>query len=63
MQRFRRGSEFQRIKNILEYPDIRKGKLLGANAYLIDSRALLSAALMKMLTEPYSFVTDISKWL
>lgn len=57
------GSEFQRIADILEYPDIRKGKLLSANAYLIDSRALLSAALMKMLAEPYSFVTDISKWI
>lgn len=57
------GSEFQRIEEILEYPDIRKGKLLDANAYLIDSRALLSAALMKMLAEPYSFVTDISKWI
>jgi len=57
------GAEFQRIADILEYPDIRKGKLLNANAYLIDSRALLSAALMKMWAEPYSFVTDISKWI
>lgn len=57
------GSEFQRIADILEYPDLRKGKLLGANAYLIDSRALLSAALMKMLAEPYAFVTDISRWI
>ncbi len=57
------GSEFQRIEDILEYPDIRKGKLLNANAYLIDSRALLAAALSKMWAEPYAFVTDISKYI
>ncbi len=57
------GSEFQRIEDILEYPDIRKGKLLNANAYLIDSRALLAAALSKMWAEPYAFVTDISRYI
>ncbi len=57
------GSEFQRIKDILEYPDIRKGKLLHADAYLIDARALLAAALTKMRAEPYAFITDISKWI
>lgn len=57
------GSEFQRIEDILEYPDIRKGKLLSANAYLIDSRALLAAGLSKMRAEPYAFVTDISKYI
>ena len=57
------GSEFQRIEEILEYPDIRKGKLGEANAYLIDARALLAAGLSRMRSEPYSFVTDISKYL
>lgn len=57
------GSEFQRIEDILEYPDIRKGKLLNASSYLIDSRALLAAALSKMWAEPYAFVTDISKYI
>lgn len=57
------GSEFQRIEDILEYPDICKGKLLKANAYLIDSRALLAAGLSKMRAEPYSFVTDISPYI
>lgn len=57
------GSEFQRIEGILEEPDIRKGRLLSANAYLIDTRALLAAALLKMSAEPYAFVTDISKWI
>ncbi len=57
------GSEFQRIEDILEEPDLRKGKLLSANAYLIDTRALLAAALLKMSAEPYAFITDISKWI
>ena len=45
------GSEFQRIEEILEEPDIRRGKLLAANAYLIDARALFAAALLKMWAE------------
>ena len=57
------GSEFQRIEWILEYPDIRKGKLGEANAYLIDTRALLAAAVSKMSAEPYAFVTDISEYI
>ena len=57
------GQEFQRIEEILEEPDIRKGKLLNADSTLIDSRALLAAGLAKMRAEPYSFVTDISKWI
>lgn len=57
------GSEFQRIEEILEEPDLREGRLLAANAYLIDTRALLAAALQKMSAEPYAFVTDISKWI
>ena len=61
--RFRLGSEFQRIEWILEEPDIRRGQLGGAKAYLIDSRALLAAALFKMRADPYCFVTDISPWI
>ena len=47
----------------MEEPDIRRGTIGKANAYLIDSRALLAAALQKMLAEPYAFITDISKWI
>lgn len=57
------GSEFQRIEYILEFPDIRNGKLLSANAYLIDSRALFAAAIIKMRAEPYAFITDISAYI
>lgn len=57
------GSEFQRIEWILEEPDIHRGQVGGAKAYLIDSRALLAAALFKMRADPYCFVTDISPWI
>lgn len=57
------GQEFQRIGDILEEPDILRGKLLQANAYLIDARALLAVGLMEMRINPYAFVTDISKWI
>lgn len=57
------GSEFQRIGDLLEEPDIRRGTLGKGPATLIDARALLAAALMRMRAEPYAFVTDISKWI
>ncbi len=57
------GSEFQRVGDILEEPDIRRGRLLAADSTLIDSRALLAAALAEMRSNPYAFVTDISKWI
>lgn len=57
------GQEFQRLADILEEPDIRRGKVLQADAWLVDSRALLAAGLAKMRAEPYAFVTDISKWI
>ena len=56
-------AEFQRIEWLLEYPDIRKGKLGEATVFLIDTRALLAAALLKMSAEPYAFVTDISMYI
>ena len=57
------GQEFQRIGDMLEEPDILRGKLLCANAYLIDARALLAVGLMEMRVNPYACVTDISKWI
>lgn len=57
------GSEFQRIEHILQEPDLRRGKLLAADSYLLDSRALLASALAEMRSNPYAFVTDISKWI
>lgn len=57
------GQEFQRIGDILEEPDILRGKLLNASSCLIDARALLAVVLMEMRSNPYAFVTDISKWI
>lgn len=57
------GSEFQRIGDLLEEPDIRRGTLGEGPATLIDARALLAAALLRMRAEPYAFVTDISRWI
>lgn len=57
------GAEFQRIGDLLEEPDIRRDKLGEGPATLIDARALLAAALMRMRAEPYAFVTDISRWI
>lgn len=57
------GSEFGRIADILSEPDLRKGKVGAANAYLVDTRALLAAAISRMREDPYAFVTDISRWL
>lgn len=57
------GSEFQRIGSLLDEPDLRRGKVLGAEGTLIDARALLAAALTEMRSNPYAFITDISKWI
>lgn len=57
------GSEFQRVETLLEAPDLKKGRLGAANAYLLDTRALLAAALSAMRAEPYRFVTDISSYI
>ena len=57
------GSEFQYIKNILEYPDIKTGKVGEADCFLVDANALLEKAVAKMKQEPYYFVTDITPYL
>ena len=57
------GQEFQRVGDMLEEPDIRRGMLLSAQSCLIDARALLAVGLMEMRSNPYAFVTDISKWI
>ena len=51
--------EYQRIENILAYPDIKKGKVGQANCYLIDASALLTKALEKFKENEFYFVTDI----
>jgi aminoglycoside 3-N-acetyltransferase len=51
--------EYQRIKDILEYPDIKTGKVGQAECYLIDAAALLAKAKEKLRENQYYFVTAI----
>ena len=49
--------EYQRIKDILAYPDIKTGKVAMAGCFLIDSRALAEKALAMLREDPYCFVS------
>jgi len=57
------GSEYQYIKNILEYPHIKTGKVGEADCFLVDAGALLEKGIAKMKHDPYYFVTDITAYL
>jgi aminoglycoside 3-N-acetyltransferase len=52
------SQEYQRIKDILTYPDIRAGKVGQADCYLINASALLEKATEKINENPYWFVTE-----
>ena len=54
------NQEYQRIKNILEYPDIRRGKVGRADCFLINAAALLSKAIEKIKENLYYFVSESS---
>ena len=49
--------EYQRIKKILKFPDIRTGKVWQADCFLIDASALLTKAIEKIKNNPYYFVS------
>jgi aminoglycoside 3-N-acetyltransferase len=51
--------EYQRIKDILDYPEIKTGKVGQAECYLIDSAALFTKAKEKLCENQYYFVTDV----
>ena len=51
--------EYQRIKDILDFPDIRTGKVGQADCYLVDASALLEKALEKFTENPYFFVSSL----
>ena len=51
--------EYQRIKDILEYPDIKTGKVGQADCCLIDASALLKKALEKFRENQFYFVTEV----
>jgi len=51
--------EYQRIREIVTYPDIRTGKVGKADCTLIDAGALGEKALEKLHGDPYFFVSRI----
>lgn len=57
------GAEYQRIKKILAYPDIKEGKLGEADCFIIDAKCLFEKAKEKFKEAPYYFVTDISAYI
>ena len=50
--------EYQRIKEILKFPEIKKGKIGQADCFLIDASALFKKASEKFKENIYYFVTD-----
>jgi len=49
--------EYQKIKDILEYPELKKGKVGKADCYLIDAKALVKKALEILKEDIYYFVS------
>jgi aminoglycoside 3-N-acetyltransferase len=49
--------QYQRIKDILHYPEIKTGKVGQADCFLIDSTALAEKSLEKFKKDPFYFVT------
>ena len=54
-------TEYQRIRNILHYPDINIGKVGQADCFLVDATILAEKAIKEIKKNPYYFVTDIRK--
>ena len=53
--------EYRRIREILEYPDIRTGKVGNADCYLINASRLLEKAKEKFNENPFYFVIRTSE--
>jgi aminoglycoside 3-N-acetyltransferase len=51
--------EYQRIIDILTFPDIKTGKVGQADCYLFEASRLLEKALSKFLEDPYWFVSQL----
>jgi len=51
--------EYQKIKDILQYPDIKTGKVVQADCFLFEAAALREAALEKMKEDIFYFVSVI----
>jgi len=50
------AQRYVRVGNILEYPDIKHGWVLGAECYLIDTRRLWELGYKRMMEDPFYFV-------
>ena len=53
--------EYQKIKDLLRYPDIKTGKVGQADCFLIDSAALKKEALIKLKENLLYFVSKINQ--
>jgi aminoglycoside 3-N-acetyltransferase len=51
---------FDRLKNVLEGDSLREGKLLEAQAHLVDARAMWEQAEVALRDDPYYFVERIA---
>jgi len=51
--------EYPRIRDILEYPDIRTGPICAAQCTLIDSKKLKTAAIKRFRKDIYAFVSPV----
>jgi len=51
--------EYPRIRDILEYPDIRTGQICSAPCTLIDSKKLKTAAIKRFQKDIYAFVSPM----
>ena len=52
------AQEYQKIKDLLEYPEIRTGKVGEADCFLFDAAALANRALEKFRENPLYFVSE-----
>jgi len=57
------GAEFQRIKKVLKWPDIKRGKVGKATCFLVDATALQAKATAALQRDPYYFVSDITAYM
>jgi aminoglycoside 3-N-acetyltransferase len=56
---YRYEQRYTRIDQVLKSPELVKGRILDADAYLIDAAALWKKCRLKMMEEPYFFVEKV----
>jgi aminoglycoside 3-N-acetyltransferase len=53
------GQRYERVAELLQPPDLRSGKVLGADCFLLEASALWSAALAALRRDPLFFVERV----